>query len=68
MILPLYTVQRVRKTSDDRYGLVHWSHDVQETLCDKEIDDGWWILTTRHDGIATCKKCQMKFNKEQQND
>jgi tRNA G18 (ribose-2'-O)-methylase SpoU len=62
MILPLYTVQRVRKTSNDRYGLVHWAHNDQTTLCDKEIDDGWWILTTDHDGAATCKKCKKIFN------
>jgi len=60
--LPLYTVQKCRALSEKKYGAIHYAECNGGTLCGKEINQNWWILTTAHDGIATCKKCLAKHN------
>ena len=65
MLLPLYTVQRVYTINDNLYGPIHWANNDNKTLCCQEMSGiRWWILTNRHDGKATCKKCIKIFNKE----
>ena len=53
---PLYSMQRCRK-NNQRYGKIHFAHHEFETLCGLETNEEWWILTSRHDGAATCPKC-----------
>ena len=54
--VPMYAVQRCRK-GERLYGPVHYSHDIEQTLCGKRTGFSWWILTNNNDGEATCKKC-----------
>jgi len=55
----LYTVQRIRKTTEDRYGSVHGAGNDRKTVCGKEFGDGdFFILTNNHTGDITCKACK----------
>lgn len=58
---PQYTIQRITK-KDRLFGPVHGTEKVIVTLCGREIDYSWYVLTTDCDGDVTCKKClkQMK--------
>lgn len=51
-----YVVQKCRK-NDMLYGPTHKSLDAHETLCGREIDSSWWILTNDGSGVVTCKDC-----------
>lgn len=54
---PMYTVRRVRRSSDITYGPVHYSNDGEWTLCGVQTGPMWWILTNNRDGKATCRMC-----------
>jgi len=52
-----YTASRIRK-DDVLYGPIHGcSPSGNETLCGHEIDENWYIVTTKYDGKITCQKC-----------
>jgi hypothetical protein len=52
----LYTV-RLCKKDGTFYGAIHGSEDGDRTICGKELDERWCILTNNYDGEVTCKKC-----------
>ena len=55
--LPLYTVIK-----DGQIGPSHYAESEQQTLCDLEINQNWFILTNNHRGVAICPKCKEIFN------
>lgn len=63
--LPLYSMQRCRK-DNSRYGLIHFAHHDDETLCGLSINRYWWILTNNHNGKSTCPKCIKANNRDQE--
>ena len=56
-----YTVQRITK-ADKFFGPVHGLNKGSKTLCGRQIDENWYILTVNYDGEVTCKKCLEKAN------
>ena len=52
-----YTVQRISK-KDKLFGKVHGSVDARETICGKEIDENWFILTADFEEGVTCEVCK----------
>lgn len=53
-----YTVQKITKT-DKLFGPVHGAENDHETLCGKEINECWFILTNvLGEGEVTCKECK----------
>ena len=58
---PVYTVSRCR---DDGtfYGPVHSSRDCDITLCGKNVDDRWWVVSNSGElDTVTCKQCLIKI-------
>jgi hypothetical protein len=65
MPMTMYTVSKIRKTSDKLYGPIHLSDYAEKTLCGKKIGYGWYIVNNTFDGKATCKEClQVQKEKE----
>ena len=56
MYQPLYTTRRCRK-NDVLYGSTHGSMNGDITLCGKNIDENWWILSNEFNGEVTCLEC-----------
>lgn len=52
----MYTIQKCSKDSKF-YGSIHGSNDAYITICGKEIDETFYILTNNYDDEITCKKC-----------
>lgn len=65
---PQYTIQRITK-ADRLFGPIHGTEQVKATLCGREIDYNWYVLTTNYDGEVTCKRClkEMKNLSRKQN-
>jgi hypothetical protein len=65
---PMYTVRRVRRSSDITYGPIHYSNDGERTLCGTQTGPMWWILTSNRDGKATCRECLLVNGERQKNE
>ncbi len=52
----VYTVQKINK-NDKTYGPIHNSYDGNETVCGKQLNEHWTILTNAFDGESNCSKC-----------
>lgn len=59
---PLYTVMHSIK-EHYYYSIepIHGSMDLKKTICGKNIDDTWMILTNAFDGEITCPECVKLF-------
>ena len=53
---PVYLVCRRRKDGEF-YGSKHFANNDVSTLCDKRLDQNWWILSNNHSDGATCARC-----------
>ena len=62
---PLYTAQCSTMKANKPYGAIHFSECGDQTICGQEINEKWVILTNRHDGETTCKKCHRIWEKAQ---
>lgn len=55
----LYTVYKCKSMKDDsQKGHFHASDDAIKTLCDKYIDEKWFICDNTFTGTITCPKCK----------
>ena len=65
-MLPEYTVYRCKSKKDDsRKGHIHFANNVEFSLitsCGKSLDENWYVVTTHHDGTATCPECNKLHN------
>lgn len=52
-----YTTSKINVYNEKLIGSVHYSETGDVTICGKDIDTKWWILSNNFDGKATCKKC-----------
>jgi len=58
-----YTIQKITATTDKHYGAIHGSYHGEETVCGKELNSNWYIISNdfSRNSTITCKKCLQKL-------